>query len=183
MKVTRAALTYARRYALFTLVGIAGEDDLDAPDLATPTNQTSGSENQSGTGNGRLNGGHNIAVRRAGNSKAVKQALAPEASAELRDQLLAELNNLGSADDAAMWAHRSLGEKNRLTPPDAQRVEEAFQKQLERGRSQRGYDIATENRPSHGIHPPELPRNQKHGLASIGDRFHGPRPLYPACRA
>jgi hypothetical protein len=26
-----AALTYARRYALFTLVGIAGEDDLDAP--------------------------------------------------------------------------------------------------------------------------------------------------------
>src|SRR5881275_3306885 len=29
-----AALTYARRYALFTLVGIAGEDDLDAPDVA-----------------------------------------------------------------------------------------------------------------------------------------------------
>src|SRR6188768_841144 len=29
-----AALTYARRYALFSLVGIAGEDDLDAPDLA-----------------------------------------------------------------------------------------------------------------------------------------------------
>src|ERR1051325_8466118 len=31
-----AALTYARRYALFTLVGIAGEDDLDAPDLIDP---------------------------------------------------------------------------------------------------------------------------------------------------
>jgi ERF superfamily len=30
-----AALTYARRYALFALVGIAGEDDLDAPDLNT----------------------------------------------------------------------------------------------------------------------------------------------------
>ena len=29
-----AALTYARRYALFTLVGIAGEDDLDAPHFA-----------------------------------------------------------------------------------------------------------------------------------------------------
>ncbi|WP_439361911.1 ERF family protein [Bradyrhizobium sp. DASA03007] len=29
-----AALTYARRYALFALVGIAGgEDDLDAPDV------------------------------------------------------------------------------------------------------------------------------------------------------
>src|SRR5262245_22824804 len=31
-----AALTYARRYTLFTLVGIAGEDDLDAPDLCAP---------------------------------------------------------------------------------------------------------------------------------------------------
>jgi len=31
-----AALTYARRYSLFTLVGIAGEDDLDAPDLMEP---------------------------------------------------------------------------------------------------------------------------------------------------
>ncbi len=39
-----AALTYARRYALFTLVGIAGEDDLDAPDLVTPTNRTPGLE-------------------------------------------------------------------------------------------------------------------------------------------
>src|ERR1700674_3686781 len=29
-----AALTYARRYALFTMVGRAGEDDVDAPDVA-----------------------------------------------------------------------------------------------------------------------------------------------------
>jgi hypothetical protein len=33
-KIMGAALTYARRYGLFTLVGLAGEDDLDAPDLA-----------------------------------------------------------------------------------------------------------------------------------------------------
>src|SRR6202167_464171 len=39
-----APLTYARRYALFTLVGIAGEDDLDAPDLATSTNTASDKE-------------------------------------------------------------------------------------------------------------------------------------------
>jgi hypothetical protein len=32
-----AALTYARRYALFALVGIAGEDDLDAPDVVGPS--------------------------------------------------------------------------------------------------------------------------------------------------
>lgn len=30
---TGAALTYARRHALFALVGIAGEDGLDAPDV------------------------------------------------------------------------------------------------------------------------------------------------------
>ena len=39
-----AALTYARRYALFTLVGIAGEDDVDAPDLVVPPAQTAGIE-------------------------------------------------------------------------------------------------------------------------------------------
>ena len=125
-----AALTYARRYALFTLVGIAGEDDLDAPDLTTPTNRTSGAEKPRASGNGRLNGGHGIAARRAGDPKAAKPVLGPEASAELRDRLLAELNDLGSGDDAAIWAHRSLGEKNKLTAPDAQRVEEAFQAKL-----------------------------------------------------
>jgi ERF superfamily len=46
-----AALTYARRYALFTLVGIAGEDDLDAPDLIAPTAPRSGKQK------GRFNGG------------------------------------------------------------------------------------------------------------------------------
>src|ERR1700722_17866638 len=39
-----AALTYARRYALFTLVGIAGEDDVDAPDLLPPEPQVSKSK-------------------------------------------------------------------------------------------------------------------------------------------
>ena len=40
-----AALTYARRYGLFTLVGIAGEDDLDAPDL--PLQSAASSANSS----------------------------------------------------------------------------------------------------------------------------------------
>src|SRR5207245_10319909 len=46
-----AALTYARRYALFTLVGIAGEDDLDAPDLCTPPPTTTA---RTGAGSGEL---------------------------------------------------------------------------------------------------------------------------------
>jgi hypothetical protein len=36
-----AALTYARRYALFTLVGIAGEDDLEAPSFGPPRSVSS----------------------------------------------------------------------------------------------------------------------------------------------
>ena len=38
-QIKGAALTYARRYALFTLVGIAGEDDLDAPELSQVVEQ------------------------------------------------------------------------------------------------------------------------------------------------
>jgi hypothetical protein len=51
-----AALTYARRYALFTLVGIAGEDDLDAPDL--PALKLNGDSRKVGTIDdaGRVNG-------------------------------------------------------------------------------------------------------------------------------
>ena len=51
-----AALTYARRYALFTLVGIAGEDDLDAPDLKAPTAQNIGIVTPPANTNNRLNG-------------------------------------------------------------------------------------------------------------------------------
>jgi hypothetical protein len=128
-----AALTYARRYALFTLVGIAGEDDLDAPDL--PTTQTPGPENPKGDGNRQLNGGHENPAQRAtlrhnAGSSCNKPILAPEASAGLRDRLVAELKDLGSGDDAARWAHRGLGEKNKLTAADAQRLEEPFQAKL-----------------------------------------------------
>ena len=56
--------------------------------------------------------------------------LGSEASAELRDRLLGELNDFASSDDAAIWAHRCLVEKNRLTEADAQCVEEAFQVRL-----------------------------------------------------
>src|SRR5246127_2462281 len=54
-----AALTYARRYALFTLVGIAGEDDTDAPHLLPPEQPTSGHEMPKE--NGALNGGQHHA--------------------------------------------------------------------------------------------------------------------------
>src|SRR6202790_3885903 len=52
-----AALTYAPPFALFTLVGIAGEDDVDAPDLLPPEQQTSVPNEAKAGGNGRPNGG------------------------------------------------------------------------------------------------------------------------------
>ena len=61
-----AALTYARRYALFTMVGIAGEDDLDAPDLLAPEQPVSKHDEPNRTGNSRLNGGRQHSPQRAG---------------------------------------------------------------------------------------------------------------------
>ena len=134
-----AALTYARRYALFTLVGIAGEDDLDAPDLITPTNTATGKEPgpAKANSNGHPNGGHRglgapATTRRDARlqSKLPKEIISAEASAELRGRLLIELSSLASGDDAALWAHRSLVEKNNLNAADARQVEEAFEARL-----------------------------------------------------
>ena len=127
-----AALTYARRYALFTLVGIAGEDDIDAPDLKAPMPPASAAAKPTPNRHGRLNGGQTIPGR--GGSKLVsnpaKPILGTEASARLRDQLVGELKEIASSDDAANWAHRILGAKNSLTEADARQVEGAFQAKL-----------------------------------------------------
>ena len=48
-----AALSYARRYALFSLVGIAGEDDLDAPDLLPEPSPAVTTDPSQGAPNGR----------------------------------------------------------------------------------------------------------------------------------
>jgi ERF superfamily len=133
-----AALTYARRYALFTLVGIAGEDDVDAPDLLPPEQQASKPNEAKAGGNSRPNGGGHIhapqspAVRGNGKFQSLpsEPTLRPEASAALRDRLVAELSDLACGDDAAIWAHRSLVEKNKLTAADAQCVQETFQARL-----------------------------------------------------
>jgi hypothetical protein len=117
-----AALTYARRYALFTLVGIAGEDDLDAPDLKAPTAQNAGPEQPAAGRNDRLNGGRRYSTpqrpshrRASAASPSARPILEPEASAALCQQLLTELQDIASSDEAATWAHRSVRAKNGLT--------------------------------------------------------------------
>jgi hypothetical protein len=130
-----AALTYARRYALFTLVGIAGEDDLDAPDLCDgpsslspsavdrsfkPTDGPSRMPRRT-PGNGRARGGRDGEV---------PVSLDPEQSAALREKLLTELGNIMSADLAAAWARETLTAKNSLPAADAKLVEDAFERRL-----------------------------------------------------
>jgi ERF superfamily len=126
-----AALTYARRYALFTLVGIAGEDDLDAPDLITPTPTDLNTQHSSQKS--RLDGGpRKKEVTRGGGkvSTPSDRVLEPLGSAALRDKLIAELKELNTADEAAAWAHRMMRSKNSLMRKDAERVELGFQLKL-----------------------------------------------------
>ena len=127
-----AALTYARRYALFTLVGIAGEDDLDAPDLVTPQSQDGQLQRSKQAGNPHPNGGPRDPIQppprrdKRHSPKSDTPSHGPKASADLRDRLLGEIGNISSTDDAALWGYCNLSAKNGLTSADAQCVEEAF---------------------------------------------------------
>jgi hypothetical protein len=115
-----AALTYARRYALFALVGIAGEDDLDAP-LVEPSQTTPEAVPPP--------------PRKSSNGTVHKPSrqpvLNPAQSEHLRDDLLAEIADLKDGDDLALWAHRRLPAKNTLNANDARSIEDAYRSLLE----------------------------------------------------
>jgi ERF superfamily len=123
-----AALTYARRYGLFTLVGIAGEDDLDAPDLTACGPAAGGAFDPR---QGRFPSGQsgNGRVRGAAKSNAVV-VLDADKSAALREKLLAEIASLTSAEFAVTWATQALRAKNSLVATDAEILEEAFEQKL-----------------------------------------------------
>jgi hypothetical protein len=128
-----AALTYARRYSLFTLVGIAGEDDLDAPDL--PTVHLDGGSSSLGHSE-KMNGGARVAAVAAGGPKSRgrrkctrdldRTELPPDQSAALRERLLGEIAALRSTDNATSWAQDGIITKDNLAAADARLVEEAF---------------------------------------------------------
>jgi hypothetical protein len=125
-----AALTSARRYGLYTLVGIAGEEDLDALDLNRQPGEgarTAGNGLDRGKQNG--SGAAESLGAFAKNRKPwtpPNQTFAPEASAALRDRLVGGLAGLASSEDATAWAQRALGAKNTLRDVDAAIVEAAF---------------------------------------------------------
>jgi hypothetical protein len=116
-----AALTYARRYALFALVGIAGEDDLDAPGAVAaplpPPAQQRPSSNDAGAKRG------NPVLQRP-------PVLDREQSAKLRQEMLAEIAELAGESDLLAWAKDGLPRKNSLLEPDARAIEVAYQQKL-----------------------------------------------------
>jgi ERF superfamily protein len=134
-----AALTYARRYALFALVGIAGEDDLDAPDIPiepaplarAPEDGSQSERTNDRPPNGRIHKSHQF-----------KPLLASEPSAALRQQLIVEIGSLKSDEDLALWAQRRLSAKNTLTADDARAVETAYQAMLDARDQQTSPDVS-----------------------------------------
>jgi ERF superfamily len=129
-----AALTYARRYALFTLVGIAGEDDLDAPDLLGMKldGGTAGPSNL-GKPNGHAETADFSSPYRRGSPRKLRSSvpiLNAEASAAMRAKLAAEIAGLSSVDVAVEWARASITAKNTLTAEDAGAVEAAFRDRM-----------------------------------------------------
>ncbi|TWB88464.1 uncharacterized protein DUF968 [Bradyrhizobium macuxiense] len=112
------ALTYARRYALFALVGIAGEDDLDAP---APTTDPPP----------ELRVGNRPDVVK-GNKGATQRPplLSLDQSAQLRGQMLAELDCLTSENKLLAWAQVGLPKKNSLLVADARIIEAAYLEKL-----------------------------------------------------
>jgi hypothetical protein len=129
-----AALTYARRYALFTLVGIAGEDDIDAPDLCAGPDASSSTAPERGLRPRNASPGQRRRTcngRGRGSTKSEPRViLDPVQSAQLRDKLLIEVGNIASADLATTWANEALVAKNSLTTADAKLVEGAFERRL-----------------------------------------------------
>jgi ERF superfamily len=117
-----AALTYARRYALFALVGIAGEDDLDAPDLLvepSPVAPLPMDSHQAPQVGRKSSNGSVHKPRQA------KPTLLAEPSAILRDdELVGEIKILKTGQHSALWARRRLPTKNIL---NARAVEVAHQ--------------------------------------------------------
>ena len=135
-----SALTYARRYALFTLVGIAGEDDLDAPDLDAACSPLPSSALAASRGARPRNGPSSRPPPSGGNGSAAAGATGSkseplpmvdgEQSIVLRGRLLGTLADIASADLAESWAREALTLKPRMTADHSAQVEDAFVERL-----------------------------------------------------
>ena len=87
-----SALTYARRYTIFAMAGVAGEDDDDgntAAEVKAPPKRA---------------------------PKPVEPSLSPEDSANLYETMLSSLNMVSTMQELNQWAKENQGNKVKLTP-------------------------------------------------------------------
>jgi hypothetical protein len=124
-----AALTYARRYALFTMVGIAGEDDLDAPDIANDGPKVDRTAEGLAARNGLAPKPADASRSPTRTGRPVQEKLNAEASGAATAQLIQDIQTLpeGELESRAIAI---LKAKNRLSAEDAKQVEEAFEARL-----------------------------------------------------
>jgi hypothetical protein len=121
-----AALTYARRYALFSMVGIAGEDDLDAPESNhddPPRDKAPEVSRAPSPGAVPARSSRLQTVNPA--TPPVREKLSTEQSAAARRQLIQDIQTLPE-EDLQSRAIAILKTKNRLSADDAKLVEETF---------------------------------------------------------
>jgi hypothetical protein len=155
-----AALTYARRYALFTMVGIAGEDDLDAPDIIHDQPNGDKAAEARLASNSSLELAPNRASQiRTGNPNIplVQEKLGTGDSAAIGAQIIREIETLAE-DDLQLRAIAILKAKNRLSAEDAKRVEDAFAARMDQHDA--SWDASAEHVPPSvavDIKPPEAP--------------------------
>ena len=125
-----AALTYARRYALFTLVGIAGEDDLDAPDLGGQPGEGPPKAETASNGESQwkpVQPGPSAPLRKAAShGRRPSSPWLPILQPSCATDSWASSQAFGSADEATAWAQRALEAKNTLRDVDAAVIEAAF---------------------------------------------------------
>jgi hypothetical protein len=178
-----AALSYARRYALFALVGIAGEDDLDAPDLlmesppaiSVPTGQAQTSHRNKKTPNG--------SVHRPSSN------LTPADSGILRDALVAEIKSAQNADELALWAHKRFAAKNTLTTDDAKAVETAYLEALKSSNDEQGIEASAKSsaptlvQPENDANPTALQDMPQANRESVRHKMATPMPKSTRARS
>ncbi len=109
------ALTYARRYSLFALVGIAGEDNLDAP---APVQ-------------GPLKRPLNSVIAKTGKVPSHRATLSANESEALRMQLLKEISSTKNEGELLEWAQEGIKKKNSLPAADAHTIEIAYRERLD----------------------------------------------------
>jgi hypothetical protein len=117
-----AALTYARRYSLFALVGIAGEDDTDLDAAEAPATTSTINASQSAP--------VRMPARPIGQVISPKPNLTIDLSAARREHLLNQIGNWASLDVLQGEAIKVLREKNSLLTTDAKMIEAEFEARL-----------------------------------------------------